>query len=87
MCQVCLPRKSSSPVNNCPRCGTVFDPTNKATDTRDVGDLKICVLDRIKVDVETIQPWVLWCEYAFMEQRERKSRPLIGGGLHTLWET
>ena len=76
MCWVCLLRKSSSLVNDCLRCGTVFDPTNKATDIWDVSDLGICVLDQIKVDVETIQLWVLWCEYAFMEKHEHKSHPL-----------
>ena len=42
-------------------------------DIRNVGDLKTCVLGRIKVDVETIQSRVLLCEYTPVKQRECES--------------
>jgi hypothetical protein len=75
--QVRLSRKCFALVNDRPRVGSIFDPTNEAVDVRDVGYLKVFILFRIKVDVEAIQPRILLCEYTPVKQRECKSRSFL----------
>ena len=77
VCQVCLSRERSAPVNDRPRVWSVFNPANEAVNIRDFGDLKILVFHRIEVDVEAVQPWVLRREHAFAKQCECGNRPSL----------
>ena len=75
--EVRLSRELPAPVDNCPGIRPIFDPTNEATDMGDVSDLEIRVHCRIKVDVEAVQPRILLCEYARVEQRKCRSRSFV----------
>ena len=70
MCQVGLSREFAAFVNDCPGAGFIFYPTNETMDARDIGDLKIFILLRIKVDIEAVQSWILLCKYALVKQCE-----------------
>jgi len=72
MCQVGLSGEFSISVNDCPGVGSISDPTDKIMDAWDISDLKIFVLLRIKVDVETVQSWILFCEYTPVKQCKRE---------------
>ena len=72
MHQICFPRKIPTLVNNCPRV-SIFNLANKAVDRWDLSDLEILILLCIKVDVEVIQLWILFCEYALVKQSKCNS--------------
>jgi len=72
VCQVCFSREFSALVNDCLGVGPISDLTYKTMDAQDVSDFETFVLLQIEVDIEAIQPWVLLCEHALVEQHKRK---------------
>ena len=44
---------------------------------QDISDIETFVLLRVEVDVEAIQPRVLWCEHAPVKQCKRKGRSSV----------